>query len=342
MDEAELEAALVASALEHFHISTEWAVDKTYELDRAEVLLPTCIHSPRPGLLRQIGTVNQFHDDWAPLKGAHRTSSAICGYTAVAIVNAAAEWPPLSCEADLAALRAYLLDADRLRTDVSDAMARVHASRKAWIDTHLATFLGEGSQRAYERAWVANYEISDVLRGVSPAGSDIAFVRFNQYPERGAASEEELERLTKEEAQFGGGVGSKSAAETFAPGDSMFIVELFGRQGHASELGGAYSPPCMLRPDAAFVHVAETGRGLKAAVLDLDGHFVAAVPLRPPAAAAGEVGGSCCLPVPAVVLLNTTGHNYLAPGSAGALAAALAFDLFFGPAEAYSPPLSHH
>lgn len=63
------------------------------EVDRASVPLPTCTHTPRPGILRQLGTVNQFHGSWTRMIEAHFTSAAICGYMAVAVAEEIARWP---------------------------------------------------------------------------------------------------------------------------------------------------------------------------------------------------------------------------------------------------------
>ena len=148
-------------------------------------------------------------------------------------------------------------------------------------------------------------EISDYLRSLPPQlAQRILFLRYNQRPELPDAAHEELARLA-EEAPFGGvaGRGSKSCPDSFAPEDSMFIVEVF--------CGDEQPQRRLLRPsDPAVARAARSG-AWRVAVLDLDGHFAVAVALQ------GQLH-----------LLNTTHTNYLSGSSGGALqAAAMAHDV---------------
>jgi hypothetical protein len=119
-------------------------------------------------------------------------------------------------------------------------------------------------------------------------------VRFNQYPEREVARHEEQQRL-EEERPFGGRAGGgKSDPDSYAAGDSMFILE-----AHCGAEGGWQ----LLRPEDPRL----AALSWRAAIVDLDGHFAVAVVL----------GGQ-------LYLVNTTQANYL--NGSGLLATAMAHD----------------
>ena len=122
----------------------------------------------------------------------------------------------------------------------------------------------------------------------------ICFVRFNQSPELAEATHEELERLSEEMAFGCGRKGSKSNPDNFSRGESQFIIEDLGEQG--GRLLAPTDPATAARP-------------WRVAVVDLDGHFAAAI----------VIAG-------ALVLINTTENNYLRGGGA-LLATAMAHDV---------------
>ena len=61
-------------------------------------------------------------------------------------------------------------------------MAYIQTCRQRYIVEHSVAFTNH-TTLIYEKAWVANYEISDYLRFACPVElqSRIAFVRFNQF-----------------------------------------------------------------------------------------------------------------------------------------------------------------
>lgn len=304
--DADLEAALTASAAAHSNSSTAWHIDSLFEARRSGVSLTSCSHRARSdGRILQVGCFNQFHRDFAPLIRRYGTASAICGYTAVAVAEEVAAWPSMIRNADdLAALQQHLRTSPHVMQRVEQAMHDVRESRLEWLAAHPLAIPVERDRAAYVRDWVANFEVSDLLRRRSAAAAAasselsarVAFVRFNQHSQLAHAKGEERERLADEEPFSG-----RSDA-------SAFLVELFSPSGGRR----------LLRPSEALNERA--GTSLAAAVLDLNGHFAVAIPLRGDAEAAR----------PTCVLLNTTDFNYLS--GSGAFTTALAFDLFFGAA----------
>lgn len=134
-------------------------------------------------------------------------------------------------------------------------------------------------------------EVSDLVQGLPlEVRKNIIFVRYNQIPELGDAEDEELVRLA-EERPFGGHAGGKSNPASYAPEDSMFIIEVFDQRR-------------LLRPTDPAVAEGQW----RVAIVDLDGHFAIATVVQ------GEL-----------VLANTTQANYLKGG--GLLAAAMAHDV---------------
>lgn len=175
---------------------------------------------------------------------------------------------------------------------------------------HPSSFPSEASRRAYLRAWVANYEVSDALRSYGEEDRCALFLRFNEWPERGSATHEEKERL-KEMMPFGGSRrGDKSDAVVFdsAAGETMFVVEVF------TPVRELLTPAKWLALPPQAEHQLQPLQ--QVVVLDLNGHFAVGLPEM-------ARGG----PEPTFTMLNTTPASYI-EGSGG-LAAAEAFDLFF-------------
>ena len=339
-DDAALLAALAASAALHSASITSPAVEERFSAPRSAVPPLPCLPAPATdSLLLQVGALNQFHARWLPLIKRYRAPAAACGYMSLAHAILIAGLP-LPLPATFAELRPLLLSTAAVDPLVEAAMASVHAQRSAWLAAHPQDFAPaaapgpHASPDAYISAWVANYvragasptprtrkppplhtthprlflrahpaqEISDYLRAL-PAhlSQHILFLRYNQRPELAEAAHEELARMA-EEAPFGGaaGRGTKSSPASYAPGDSMFILEDF-TPGEGRRL---------LRPeDPAVAARAASASAWRVAIVDLDGHFAVALAL----------GG-------ALHLVNTTQNNYLRGG--GALqAVAMAHDV---------------
>lgn len=130
-------------------------------------------------------------------------------------------------------------------------------------------------------------------------------MRYNQWPERDTATHEEAQRLEEEE-QFGGYNTGDKANVQLEEGASRFIVESFTPDGgHLLE-----------RTDTFLQRVC--GDALKGAIfiLDLNGHFTAAVAVGPPHE-------------PKLMLVNTTRGDYIRGGGGGGNVPLVAFDLAY-------------
>jgi hypothetical protein len=242
-DEADLALALAESAALHTASVSELLVVERYELPRAHA------EPPRDGgIILQLGVINQFHGRWLPLVSEHGAPAAICGYTAFAHACLLAELAGAGAlPSEPAALRDACCDFESVAPRVGATMSAVRAARLAYVAAHPADFDADGA-RAYTAAWVANYELSDLLRALPPeVSSSVVFVRINEGSQIGEATHEERERL-REEAAI----------------ESTFLVEQFG---------GARR---LLTPAEALAAPARAQ--WRVAVLDVYGHFVVAAP----------------------------------------------------------------
>ena len=342
--EADLAAALAASAAEHQQQHCTLELDSSFHAARSTIVrgdgarVEGLEAEPRCGELNQLNLFDQFHPTFNGLVEEHCAPSAICGYVSCALAKqlavrlaageASGEERVLTAEA--LAVAEALRDGEALKPELRAAMAHVRAHRERWIGTHPSDFPDERSRHEYLSAWVANYEISDYLASL-PAVDGVVFLRFNQWPERGNARHEEAVRLVAEEARFGGQAqGDKADTARCAGGAdeesdySMFIVEDFGADAAAGGVPGAGGGPVLRTPAEWLCARAASGRPHRPRVfvLDLNGHFCVAVPHSTPRKVPG--GEECCL-----TLLNTTQASYL--GGAGGLIASVAFDLAFPP-----------
>ena len=318
-EEAALAAALAESAALHSATVLSPAVDAArgaHALARGDVRPALGAAAARASrvTMRQVGVLNQFHKQWAPLIGEFGAPSAICGYTSVAHAAALAargRGGEPRCFASPAEARAALLDFGAVEPLVRDAMARVRAARESWVAAHPDDFDGERARKLYTGAWVANYEVSDCLRALpAELARQVIFVRFNQYQERGVATHEERERMA-EEQQF--------------EGRAALFVEAFARVGGGGDSGGGDAAAAaavldrrLLTPEEALALPAGERADWRVAVVDLNGHFCVGVPLR------GDDGAETLL------LLNTI-ETSVFHGN-GALAAAVCFDVLVGSA----------
>ena len=127
---------------------------------------------------------------------------------------------------------------------------------------------GSGGERASEDAAAA---AAAAALSRDPV-SGVVFMRFNQSPEIGDATHEELERLLLEEQQFAAPHRAKcDKGAEFLPGDTLFLAESFSPQRRLE------------KPEAYYNRIATTETAAAAAaavvpppsvfVLDLNGHF---------------------------------------------------------------------
>ena len=139
--------------------------------------------------------------------------AVVCGYIAVASALALADGSPVrglrvcappdgDCvsPADIDALLRPLRDQGAMVEAVRAAVAVVAASRGAWIAAHPSDFAAPRAAAACLSAWVANFEVSDLLAGARARGR-AGRVCFARAVERGAVSHEEAIRV-REEAEF--------------------------------------------------------------------------------------------------------------------------------------------
>jgi hypothetical protein len=300
--EDELLAAAIAvsitdqrgAASGHFQ-STRFRVNRE-DVRREDRHLPAEI--PR-GELLQLNWTDQFSVAWDALIAKYNTPSAICGYLSVAVacVLATRSECKQPAEVDVLGIIDTLTAVDHpagvataVVGEVERMMAWLQQARLAWIAAHASAFPTAGSRQAYLRAWVANYEISDYLitrpdvtgagsrYGTHRARATVRFMRFNEWPEHAAATHEERERL-RECERFGGARGDKSSAAVYGERDSVFIVEEFAparRLLSPDEWSQERQAP-VAAAEAAGGITAGGERGLDIVILDLNGHFAAAV-----------------------------------------------------------------
>lgn len=310
-EDADLAAALAASAALYATTFTSPLIDKHYRLVRADAsvtlsgdpvfLCAASFPTRTDGELLQVGVLNQFHATWQPLIARHRAPAAICGYTAlahaVALSLAVEETGALPASPDAA--RATLSSFTDISPRVDAAMASIAGTRAAWISAHRAEF-SAALEDAYMCEWVANFELSDYLRALEPRISrNIIFVRFNQGPERHKAvkayANEEHARIAEEEPFL----------DASAPaGPAAILVETFARGDERARR--------LLHPADALA--ARGDHSWRIAVIDVNGHFVTAF-------TSGQD----------LVVLNTTDANYLA--SQGRYTCAVAHDVLVPPAQ---------
>lgn len=265
------------------------------------------------GNLEQRNTLDQFHSHFLPLKHNYETPGAMCGYFSIAnAMLLSRRLPPRHTLSrhELNEVLIQLEDLDVVSGEVERVMKFVQQCRHEYIEKHTTRFENPSVDIPhYQSDWVANYEISDFLRTEAATGAlsdSIHFFRYNQMPEFDEAKHEERERM-EEERCFGSAVipGDKQSAP-LQPGATRFIVECFV----APEQG-------LRRPEHwAQAHMEH---GTPAVfVVDVNGHFVVAVPLK-----IQEMLGDAV--VHTLVVINTSSACYL-----DSPALVYLFDLAFG------------
>lgn len=301
--DAEMQQALELSAQQHMATCTTLVMDGQQQSARRDLDAPCSQHwkppcRPRDGILMQVDTVNQFAQHWAPLIREHNAPSATCGYMVMANTLALQKCLPVGGvwnQQQLSDLLRVLRDPKFLEPSIREAMEIVSKSRTAWMARHAPHFSSEASRRNYLSAWVANYELSDFMRLKSEEGrfdrAPVHFVRYNQWPQYGAATHEERDRLL-EEKRFGGTM-EPSGRTTYAPEDCTFLVESFRGAERLLQGPEEFLQSCDAKTPAAPCVFA----------IDLNGHFVTAVAIHLETADEGTK--------PALVVINTTGVRYL-------------------------------
>jgi hypothetical protein len=150
--------------------------------------------------------------------------------------------------------------------EVEATMQYIQDCRWSYVEQHAADFK-DNAPMHYQKAWVANYEVSDYLRHACPSALQprIAFVRLNHgWQAKGApavedATHEERTRILEGEAKH----------------ESEILVETFYDEEKRQE------GPHFHFPTAAAEAVAGAGNSsgigqVRAIVVDVDGHFAVA------------------------------------------------------------------
>ena len=275
---------------------------------------------PAAGGVVSRGALDQFSAFFSELIDLHETAGSICGY--LTIVNCAllcealetAEHTVKDDDALVEALLAAIRDPQEVRARCDVVMAAIRERRRAYVAEHDNDFDGgcvfddfDGREaRAYTKAWVANYELSDQLAefasGASAASRRrLLFLRMNQWPQHADATHEEKARIGAEEARFGGRREAEGAIH-YAEGDSFFVIERFGPRKLQSPEEWTADECSLAAADAdgwalvearvaadlegagaeeltvSEAHAAEPR--VRVLAIDLNGHFTAAFALR--------------------------------------------------------------
>jgi hypothetical protein len=327
--DSDLAAALEASAKEYAASQNDLILPATNHnsgvpMDRkTNMQLPTKHHfsnPPAPGYFMTKGVINQFHNAWKPLITKYQTPAAICGYHTVANLKIMSRISLPTRENNLLTLEDVEMlisatkDVEIVKAEVELAMSTIANMRSTYINNNADKF-NKATEKQYMRAWVANYEISQLLRDLpNNTGNNIHFLRHNQYPELRTATFEEKEIL-EEEKRFGGS-SNQTGSISFKEGDSMFCVERF-HPVRKLQTPNEWLEEEMERESLAFssTTVADettvegeekvdpitknlTTLPYKLFALDLNGHFTACIACK-----TVELGNT-------LILLNTTGTNY--------------------------------
>ena len=229
------------------------ALEESAKIHQVEIGSETCAITfqgrSRSGMqLLQLPIVNQFHPKWNPIISKYNTPSAICGYTAIACARfiAALGSPVTQLE-----LQNMLGTHAQISGRVEEAMRFIHDCRKKYVKEHPEDF-NAASADQYMKNWVANFEISDYFRHSCPPFErcKVAFVRFNQFSQLKVATHEEYDRISAHESGFD---DSEILVETFYDEDLLLGRPNFHRPSQIRQL-----------PE------------LRAAVVDVNGHFACA------------------------------------------------------------------
>jgi hypothetical protein len=173
----------------------------------------------------------------------------------------------------------------------------------------------------YIRQWVANYEVGDLLHHHSSQESNSThFIRHNQYPLITEATPDEKVRLVSEE-RFGG-VASTNRTISYSEDSSVYFI-----QTDFSDEKEAFFTPEEWKSRVVC-------HGPHVCVIDMNGHFIAALVCHIEKAVGGEstcgcfdTSKACDSPQyePALILFQTTETNYM-----NSMSTAWTFDTFHG------------
>jgi hypothetical protein len=278
-----------------------------------------------PGRVVQLNTVNQFGEQFSSSIREFESAECICGALSLGLALTLSRCEEtFTSVASVAARVRFEEESGAVLAATRDAMRYFRDARRRYIDAHATDFVGHVAVRQYVKAWAANYELGDYLASLSPeafGSGDVAFVRFNQWPERGGATHEEAARLSIDEARFGGLHEGDKATVTLESGASRFIVQdftLLASSSTSSSDGGAGSEERMRRRRGDLLTLSqwferrrqrrdEVRRQLsppppapRVFILDLNGHFCAALAIE----TEGEEDDILCL-------VNTTDASYI-------------------------------
>jgi hypothetical protein len=306
----DLALALEASAKEASASVTSVLIGTQREVSRQSLPAREDKHAPtkaKDGTIHQIGTLNQFHPIFQSLTAEFEGPSAICGFLscayAVLLENYLSDKVGDLDPTNIQEICDIVTDMDQVVPHLRRTFTEIQEARAT--QTTPAT---TPARRAALRLWVANYEIGDFLS--RHATSDHThFLRMNQWPARDAAEPALRARLAEEERFGGREINGGEVA--YADGDSVYFFHSFRPE------------PVFHSPEEwASCRAAGAGRRPRALVLDLSGHYVAAIAchLRTARGAGADEGA------PALLVLNTVDSDCLA-----APAVAYAFDAAFPP-----------
>jgi len=281
---------------------------QVYERDRWSLNRPDkhAPVTPSPGVVKQLNTLNQFHETFLPSIKDFQAARAICGYMVMAHAVLLSKFLPdsgIRTTSDLNNIHRLLQDVDIVLPEVRKSMDFVFNCRKQRTITHRKDFKNRKERKKYLHAWVANYEISDYFRNrrkeVAPF---VNFLRYNQFPELDISSHEEKERILLEEKPFGGKPSEKKDERKYSEDESVFILECFYPKRELLTPEGYTKKEGVMKSNRVFV-------------LDTKGHFAIA--------AGARLDGKDVL-----IVFNTTAGNLISSGAA-MLSATAAFDSCF-------------
>lgn len=166
----------------------------------------TKAESTDPGTLRQISSLHQCNTpEYQALISKHKTPQMICGFTSTATALMLSNFfPRLRMDhGEVEEMIAASRSADFMAALVDSAMALVQQWRSTWIERSRhalgsdSPFESRSARRKYMSDWVANYEISDLLRTLPDVTSQLHFARHIERSDD--VEHEERERVVEEE-----------------------------------------------------------------------------------------------------------------------------------------------
>jgi hypothetical protein len=246
------------------------------------------------GIICQFNTLNQFGDQFDAIKEEFVTASAICGWLTVANV--------ILLQKFLMERKEISLHLDDVRSFITNTLSNMDMVlpelRKCMSYTQNKRndfWKANGKERA-ERLdlmqWVANYEVSELLKtycrhdaSQNPYCLPPIFMRYNQWPERDAATKDEFEQL-QSESRFGGVRNPEDGSMTYQEGDSVYFIEEYSEASSSfrftpeewhEKFSLSISPPPPDQEDSSRRTSDETAivQLPRSMAINLNGHFVA-------------------------------------------------------------------